>query len=94
MSLQDEFGVAWWECCTDDMDAHCRDRGDLSRDRTVWWPNWDEALPDEVNRGKEALRPVVIIEQDEVIYKSNDDQRRAWRLPGVSLLKSKTDGAG
>ena len=63
----------WYECCIDAIDSHCRDLGQLSKDRTVWRPDWDVDAPDEVNLAIQPLRPVLIIEQDEVIYKSNDD---------------------
>jgi hypothetical protein len=45
---------------------------------------------------KQRARPLpeVIIEQDETICKSNQDQKQGWRAPGAGYIKPKSEGAG
>ena len=78
----DKHGVTWLEYCSDDV-GECEERGELTKDHTVW-----------ISEDGLVLKPVIFYEQDEVIFKSNQDEFKSWVLPGMTPLRPKTEGAG
>ena len=81
-SIVDKDGKEWLEYSSDDI-GECESRGDLTKDASVW-----------TNADGTINKPVIYFDQDECIFKSNQDEYKSWVLPGMTALRPKTEGSG